>query len=155
MNAILFPHKFKRVSGIIFYVFLIVGGFLYFTDNQFEGLFVIKVPNLFGVDSLFVKNSGFWIENGYLDELFTVIIIISGIINSFAKEEREDEMISKIRFESLVWSLYINYGFVILATLIVFDFIYFQVMVVNLFAILLFFNLRFKFRLYHFYKSVK
>lgn len=155
MKTILFPHRFKRASGIAFYFLLIVGGILYFSENQFDHLLVIKVPNLFGINPAFATTSGFWMENGYLDELFTVMIIVTGIVNSFAKEKREDEMISKLRFESLGWSLYINYGLIILATLIIFDFMYFQVMVVHLFAILLFFNLRFKFRLYQFYSSNK
>ena len=157
----LFPNKMKRISGIIFYLSLAAGLYLFFTD-QFDELLVVKVPQLFSYETIIttphtenVIGSGkvLWIENGFLDEILTIIIIVSGIINSFSREPLEDELISKIRMESLTLSLYINYGLVILSTLIFFELVYFNVLVFNLFTILLFFNLILRFNLYKHYKS--
>ena len=151
MKNYLFPNRFKAVSGLIFYIALIFGFYLWITDG-FDEVLVVPVPDLFGTDSLFDGGSG-WMQNSILDELFTVLIIISGIIHSFSREKIEDELISKLRLDSLIWSLYVNYTVVILATLLIYDFMYFNVLIFNLFTIILFFNLKLRFSLHKHYKS--
>jgi len=94
-----------------------------------------------------------WIENGLGDEVFTLLIIISGLINSFSKEKIEDELISKIRLESLSLSLFISFGLIIVSTFLVFNINYMYVLVFNLFLIIVLFNLIFKFRLFKHYNS--
>lgn len=157
----LFNNKFKRISGWIFYLTIPIGMYLLFTDS-FESLLRIKVFSLFSYETIIttpnteniIGSKGFrWIENGFLDEILTFIIVLSGIIHSFSKEKIEDELISKIRLDSLVLSLYINYGFLILFNFFVYELSYFYVMVFHLFTILLFFNLIFKYKLYKHYKS--
>ena len=114
----LFDHKFKKLSGWVFYLTVPIALFFLITD-QYDELLTIKVFSLFPSDVVIsgpgtenvIGSRGFvWIENGFLDEIFTFIIIVSGIVNSFSREEVEDELISRIRMESLVLSLYINYG---------------------------------------------
>lgn len=151
MKNYLFPNRFKAVSGLIFYIALVIGFYLWITDG-FDEVLVVPVPDLFGTDSLFDGGSG-WMQNSILDELFTVLIIISGIIHSFSREKIEDELISKLRLDSLIWSLYVNYTVVILATLLIYDFMYFNVLIFNLFTIILFFNLKLRFSLHKHYKS--
>ncbi|NNK34691.1 MAG: hypothetical protein HKP47_01595, partial [Eudoraea sp.] len=58
-----------------------------------------------------------------------------------------------LRLDSLIWSLYVNYTVVILATLLIYDIMYFNVLIFNLFTIILFFNLKLRFSLYKHYKS--
>ena len=100
------------------------------------------------------KIPGFgWIENGLGDEIFTLLIIVSGLINSFSKEKIEDELISRIRLESLSLSLFISFGLIIISTFLVFNINYMYVLVFNLFLIILLFNLIFKFRLFKHYNS--
>ncbi|MDB4151940.1 hypothetical protein N9605_00005, partial [Flavobacteriaceae bacterium] len=100
------------------------------------------------------ERTGFgWIENGLGDEFFTLLIIVSGLINSFSKEKIEDELISKIRLESLSLSLFISFGLIIVSTFLVFNINYMYVLVFNLFLIILLFNLIFKFRLFKHYNS--
>ncbi|WP_297764628.1 hypothetical protein [uncultured Muriicola sp.] len=151
MKNYLFPNRFKTLSGWVFYLSLITGFILWNTD-AFDNYLVIPVPDLFGTDGLFDRGSG-WMKNGVLDELFTVLIIVSGLIHSFSKEKVEDELIGKLRLDSLIWSLYINYGLVIIATLLIYDIIYFNVLIFNLFTVILFFNLRLRFSLYKHYAS--
>ena len=157
----LFDHKFKRLSGWIFYLTIPVALYFLFTD-QYDQLLQIKVFSIFPSEMIIttpeteniVGSRGFtWIENGFLDEIFTIILIVSGIVNSFSREPVEDELISRIRMESLVMSLYINYGLLILSTLLIYELSYFYVMVIHLFTILLFFNLIFKYRLSKHYNS--
>ena len=157
----LFNHKLKKISGWIFYLSLPIGLYFFLTD-KFDELLTIRVFSLFSYSTIIttehteniIGSSGFqWIENGFLDEILTFVIVVSGIINSFCKEEIEDELISKLRMESLVLSLYINYGLLLLANFLVYDLAYFYVLVFHLFAILLFFNLIFKYRLFKHYNS--
>ena len=157
----LFNNKWKRISGWIFYLTIPVGIYLLFTDS-FEDLMRIRVFSLFSYDTIFttpkteniIGSKGFrWIENGFLDEILTFVIIVSGIIHSFCKEKIEDELISKIRVDSLVLSLYINYGVLLFLNFFVYELSYFYVMVFHLFTILILFNLIFRYKLNIHYKS--
>ena len=157
----LFNYKWKRISGWIFYLTIPVGMYLLFTDS-FENLLKIQVFSLFHYETIFttsdteniIGSRGFqWIENGFVDEILTFVIIVSGIIHSFCKEKIEDELISKLRMDSLVISLYINYGVLIFFNFFVYELSYFYVMVFHLFTILILFNLIFRYKLNIHYKS--
>ncbi len=157
----LFDHRFKKASSWVFYLTVPMALYFLFTD-QYDNLLKIKVFSLFPSEAIIttpdteniIGTRGFvWIENGFLDEIFTIIIIVSGILSSFSKEKVEDELISRIRMESLALSLYINYGLLILSNLFIYELSYFYAMVIHLFTILLFFNLIFNFRLYKHYNS--
>tara|TARA_B110000027_G_scaffold2539_1_gene2252 strand:+ start:371 stop:829 length:459 start_codon:yes stop_codon:yes gene_type:complete len=149
----LFSNKFKKISGVIFYLSIPIGLFLLLTD-RIQDVFVVNVFSIFSYEWIGSERTGFgWIENGLGDEIFTFLIIISGLVNSFSKEKIEDELISRIRLESLSLSLFISFGFIIISTFLVYNLIYMYVLVFNLFLIILLFNLIFKVRLYKHYKS--
>jgi hypothetical protein len=149
----LFSNKFKKTSGVVFYLSILVGLFLFLTD-RIQDIFVVNVFSIFSYEWFGSEQTGFgWIENGLGDEIFTLLIIVSGLINSFSKEKIEDELISRIRLESLSLSVFISFGLIIISTFLVFDINYMYVLVFNLFLIILLFNLIFKFRLFKHYKS--
>lgn len=60
-----------------------------------------------------------FIENVILDEMLAVIIILGAILISFSKTESENEFISKIGYESLVWATYLNFGLMLLITIFI------------------------------------
>ena len=148
----LFDNKYKKISGLVFYLTSIIGLYLLITDKIVD-LFTLNVYSLFSESISDLTYGGGWIENGLGDEIFTTIIIISGLINSFSKEKIEDELISKIRLKSLTMSLFISYSLVIISTFLIYNLSYMYVLVFNLFIILLLFNLIFRYRLYQHYKS--
>ena len=149
----LFNYKYKKISGGIFYLLIPVGLFLLLTE-RIQDIFVVNVFSIFSYEWIGSERTGFgWIENGLGDEIFTLLIIVSGLINSFSKEKIEDELISRIRLESLSLSVFISFGLIIISTFLVFDINYMYVLVFNLFLIILLFNLIFKFRLFKHYKS--
>ena len=148
----LFDNKYKKISGLVFYLTSIIGLYLLITDKILD-LFTLNVYSLFSESISDLTYGGGWIENGLGDEIFTTIIIISGLINSFSKEKIEDELISKIRLESLTMSLFISYSLVIISTFLIYNLSYMYVLVFNMFIILLLFNLIFRYRLYQHYKS--
>ena len=149
----LFNYKYKKISGLIFYLLIPVGLFLLLTD-RIQDVFVVNVFSIFSYEWIGSERTGFgWIENGLGDEIFTLLIIISGLVNSFSKEKIEDELISRIRLESLSLSLFISFGLIIISTFLVYNLNYMYVLVFNLFLIIFLFNLIFKFRLFKHYKS--
>ena len=149
----LFNYKYKKISGWIFYLLIPVGLFLWLTE-RIQDIFVVNVFSIFSYEWIGSERTGFgWIENGLGDEVFTLLIIVSGIVNSFSKEKIEDELISRIRLESLSLSLFISFGLIIISTFLVYNLNYMYVLVSNLFLIILLFNLIFKFRLYEHYNS--
>ena len=149
----LFSNKFKKVSGWIFYLLIPVGLFLLLTE-RIQDIFVVNVFSIFSYEWIGSERTGFgWIENGLGDEIFTLLIIISGLVNSFSKEKIEDELISRIRLESLSLSLFISFGLIIISTFLVYNLNYMYVLVFNLFLIIFLFNLLFKLRLFKHYNS--
>ena len=149
----LFNYKYKKISGWIFYLLIPVGLFLFLTE-RIQDIFVVNVFSIFSYEWIGSERTGFgWIENGLGDEVFTLLIIVSGIVNSFSKEKIEDELISRIRLESLSLSLFISFGLIIISTFLVYNLNYMYVLISNLFLIILLFNLIFKFRLYKHYNS--
>ena len=149
----LFNNKFKKISGWVFYLSLPVGLFLMLTE-RIQDIFVVKVFSIFSHEWVGSEPTGFgWIENGLGDEVFTLLIIISGLVNSFCREKIEDELISRTRLESLSLSLFISFGLIIVSTFLVYSINYMYVLISNLFLIILLFNLIFKFRLSKHYNS--
>ena len=149
----LFKNKFKQFSGWTFYLSIGLGLFLMST-NKMHDLLVVKVFSMFSYTWVGGEKHGLgWQENGLGNELFTILIIVSGIVHTFSKEKIEDELVSKFRMESLTLSLFINYGIVIISTLFVYNMTYMYVLIFNLFSIIFLFNVIFKYRLYKHYTS--
>lgn len=149
----LFPSKYKKIGWLIFIPTLIFG--LYTVIFEYEpALLDMDVFAIF-VDDIFLDHKTFgFVKNNILNELLGVLMIISSILVAFSEEEDEDEFISKIRLESLVWATYVNYGVLLLAFLIVYSFSFFWVMVFNMFTILIFFIVRFNIQIRKFKKSI-
>jgi len=87
-----------------------------------------------------------------MDEMVELLLIIGGLLVAFSKNKEEDEFISKLRLESLLWATYINYGILIFSILFIYNISFFYVLVANMFTILLLFIIRFNWVLF---KSAK
>ncbi len=151
----LFPNKYKRISGWIFLLSVLFGiYYLFFTDmeSMASEILTIKVPALLH-DEVFSAAEGIWIENNLFDEILTLIIVISGLLYGFSKEKIEDEYISSMRNRSLAVSVYINYAVLLLATITIYGLPFLQVMMLQLFSILVLFNLIFTLRLRKHYNT--
>jgi hypothetical protein len=149
MNSrFLLSHKYKPLGWVLFLIGLIFGIFLLINDFDYFNLEVSVFP-LIGESGLLSSNPSLeWSTNNVADEIVSVVLIIGGILVSFSKTKDEDEYISKIRMESLIWATYVNYGILILAIIFVFDMSFFTVLIVNMFTVLLFFIVRFHYMLY-------
>lgn len=82
------------------------------------------------------------------DELASLGIIIGLLFIAFSREKVEDEMIGQLRLEALQWSVYANYLILALAILTLYNEAFFNVMVYNMFTVLLVFIGRFRWLIY-------
>ena len=153
-SRLLFSHKYKPLGWVLFLIGAVLGTILMLNDFDIPN-WEIEVFPLIAEEGIFSKNAAFeWSTNNIADEIASVFMIVGGILVSFSKTKDEDEYISKIRMESLIWATYVNYIVLFIAILFVFDLTFFNVMICNMFTILLFFIARFQFMLYKFKKSV-
>jgi len=153
--SLLMPHRFKKVSRVLFYLFFCFGIFFMIFlegDPQVEELFTFEVPALLN-DDIFSPSESGMIETFYLDEMLSVGIIIFGLLAGFSKEKYEDESIDKLRNDALRISLLISYGILLLTVLSIFGLIFLTFLYSQLFLILFLFNLIFDIKLIKHYKS--
>ena len=143
----LFSHTFKPIGWFLLLVGIVLGIILMLNDFEYPTIEMSVYP-LIGEYDMFSKPPFEWSKNNIADEIAAILIIVGGIFVSFSKTKDEDEYISKIRMESLIWATYVNYGVLLVAILFVFDLTFFNVMICNMFTILLFFIARFQFMLY-------
>lgn len=148
----LFASRYKMVGLIILIPSAIMG--LYALIKDWEPHFLdIPVFGLF-VDDL--TNSATFtgiIENNILNEILGILVIVGSLLVAFSREKDEDELITKIRLESLVWATYWNYGVLVLSFLLVYDISFYWVMVFNMFTILILFIIKFNLKLWSLRKS--
>lgn len=132
----LFPYKYKKVAWVFFGLSVIFGLYLIFIndDPEFSRIYYEKV-----------KDNGLFRQThiNFIDEIVSIVLIISSLLVAFTREKEEDEYISKIRLESLVWATYVNYGLLIFAIIFVYGFAFLDVMLFNMFTLLIFFIIRF------------
>jgi len=151
----LFSHKYKKFGWILFLIGFVLG--IVLLTNQFEyPNWEINVFPLIGdKPGILTKNASLiWSKNNIADELASILLIVGGLLVVFSKAKDEDEYISKIRTESLIWATYVNYGILILAVIFVYDMSFFNVLIYNMFTILFFFIIRFHYVLYKTKKSL-
>jgi uncharacterized protein YacL len=153
-SRFLFSHKYKPFGWVLFLAGMILGITLML--NEFDiPHWEAQVFPLIGEEGFLSKNAALtWSSNNIADELASIFIIIGGVLVCFSKTKEEDEYISKIRMDSLIWATYVNYIVLILTILFVFDMSFFNVLIYNMFTILLFFIVRFHYVLYKTKKSI-
>lgn len=163
-QTFLFAHRFKRISGIIFlisllfFIGMVINYDFFNAINPKLPVFAIagsgELVNDASSETPFLSNYYFiWIYNEVLDEIIFTILIVSGIVFAFSKEKIEDEMIRKIRMESLAWATYFNYAVLLLAYLLFYGLPFLQVLAISMFSNLLFFILRFRWMIYQYKKE--
>jgi hypothetical protein len=143
----LLPNRFKPIGWIV-----LILSICYYILFSLPFLKDIEIwVNVFAIYSdEFLGESAFFkiVENDIFDEIFCVLFIIGACFVAFSKEKIEDEFISKIRLESLLWATYVNYILLLLAIIFVFGLSFFMILIFNMFTILIFFIIRFNWILY-------
>lgn len=151
----LFPNQFKIVGWLLFIPSLIISILTTFLEWNIDNYFNVKVFAIYNDEFLKNNSSKFFqiIENSISDELLTFCLIIGGILIGFSKLKNEDEMIGKIRYESLVWATYFNYTMLLLFTAFMYGIYFLNVLFYNTFTLILFFIIRFHYKIYKLNKA--
>ncbi len=150
MNSnLLFPHKYKKWGWLLFSTSFLLLCYLWLIEFDFDSFLKVKTFAIINDASIMSEHKQYFslIENGILDELLTIFAIIGGLLIVFSKTKIEDEMVNKIRLESLMLATYINYAFIILTTIFIYGFSYLTIIMLNLFTIIVFFIIIFHYKL--------
>ena len=141
----LLPNKCKPIGWSLLIIGLVLGFFVLLSGYD-SNLLEVKVLSFYS-DPLIGNEKGFFriIENSIIDEIASLLIVIGGLLVGFSKEKIEDEFIARLRTDSLIWALIVNYSILISAIIFVYDFTFFDVLVFNMFTPLIFFIIRFNF----------
>ena len=155
-SKFLFPPKYKKLGWILLVPGILIG--LPAELLEWQPLILdIDVPALF-IDAVWsdseIQLIGL-VDNNVLNEILGLLVITGGLLVAFSEEPDEDELISKMRLDCLVWAIFWNYGILIVSFLFVYEFEFYKVMVFNMFTPLLLFVARFNWLLFKFRKSLK
>ena len=139
----LFPHYLKKVGALITIPCLFLGFLCTTQDFSFNFLTLSKpLPFILSTESSLLG------EFNLTNELAIIGTILGLILISFSKERYEDEYVSILRLESLQWAMYLNFGILVISTLLVYGVDYYTITVYNMFTPLIIFILRFNYLLY-------
>jgi hypothetical protein len=147
MNISLLPNKFKTIGWLILIPTSILGLVVIYTDYSVEWL-NIKTFAILNKDFGQSTEMFTYLETNLTNTLLGSLIIIGGILVSFSKEKIEDEYISSLRLSSLMWAVLLNYLILLLSFLFIYGLSFLDIMVYNMFTVLIIFILRFHYLIY-------
>lgn len=157
----LLSNSYKRLGWWLFLPAIVLSSFVFFGGYEPDWLDV-KVPSLFH-DDFFIGDSnedkGFRImnltKNNIANEITGVLLLVSCMLIVFAREKDEDEMIMKLRLESLLWAALVNGLLTLFCLIFTYDFTFYFVMVFNLYWLFLLFIARFHWVLWKFRREAE
>jgi hypothetical protein len=146
-NKLLLPHKYKKAGWILLVPSIVLGIFVTVTGFEPEWLdarvfsfFPGQLPGKYRVMGLTYANLA--------STIVGVLFIIGALLTGFSKEKNEDEFISNLRLSSLLWAVLVNYSLLLLAFIFIYGMAFLNVMIYNMFTVLLLFIIRFNYILY-------
>lgn len=141
------------IGWIIFYPSLLAGIFLIISSYEPSWL-NRKVLSIF--PSQFSESQEYFsvITVNLTNTIVGILFIAGCLLVGFSQERNEDEYIAKIRLSSLLWAVLVNYLVLIIAFIFIYEGAFFNVMIYNMFTVLLIFILRFNYIMYKNSKSV-
>jgi len=144
----LIQNRWKPIGWVIFIFSGILG--IYLAVTNFDSLPInTSVFTIYGSGDLLGDNKSFgFIRTNITNTLVGSLFIIGGIIVGFSKEKNEDEFISNLRLSSLLWAVFVNYILLLLALIFIYGPAFLNIMLYNMFTVLILFILRFNYLLY-------
>ena len=128
MKTPLFPHRFQCIGWVVFAVGVALGA--YSVVKGFDGSYI-------------------------LNNITIISIIVGGLLATCSREKIEDEMTQQLRLSSLLTALYINYAALIVCALLLYDMDFLNVMIYNMFTILLIFMVVFRWKIWRMKKALQ
>ena len=147
IRKLLLPNKYKIVGWSILIPAIILGIVLIFTD--FEGMplnakiFAVLNNEIFGKSHFFT-----FINTNVTNSVVGILFIVGGLLVGFSKEKNEDEFIENLRQSSLLWAVLINYILLLFSFAFIYGTAFLNVMLYNIFTVLIIFIVRFNYVLF-------
>lgn len=147
-QKLLLPNRFKRIGWLIFIPATLMGVYLVFAESDSLSInstvFAIYADEFLGETRYFS-----FIKTNIVSTLVGTLYIIGGLLVGFSRERNEDEYISSLRLNALLWAVLVNYVLLLFMFVFVYGIGFINVMVYNMFTILVIFIARFNYSLYH------
>ena len=148
LKSFLLPYGFRKIGWVILIPTALLGIVLLFSDFDADAVFRFYGQSVRTGSGSFTSNAQHWLNN-----IVLIGISIGGIFVACSKERIEDEMIARIRLNSLLTALYVNYAVLIVTALLVYDLAFITVMACMILGVLLLFILILRVALWRFRKS--
>ena len=152
-QKLLLPNKFKRIGWFVLIPSAVMGILLiildYGTIKINTTVFAIYADEILGQTHYFS-----FVKTDIVSTLIGALFIIGGLMVAFSKEKNEDEYISNLRLNSLLWAVLVNYLLLLFMFLFIYGLGFFNVMVYNMFTVLVIFIAKFNYSLFRNSKSV-
>lgn len=146
-NSLLLPARFKFWGWVILIPATVLGIILVATE--YEGLAIQAPVFAFFHDEFLseAKNFSFF-ETNITNTLVGVLFIAGALLVGFSREKNEDEYIANLRLSSLLWAVLVNSLLLIFAFIFIYGTAFLNVMVYNMFTVLIIFIGRFNYVLF-------
>jgi hypothetical protein len=143
----LLPNRFKRFGW-----FILIPSLIAYVLTSFDvintGAIRATVFAVYNGEFLSSNQYFRFIETDITLTLIGIFSIVGASLVSFSKEKTEDEFISGLRLNALLWAVAINYIILLLAFAFIYGTAFVDVMVYQMFTVLILFILRFHYLLY-------
>ncbi len=148
----LLPAKFRFVGSIFFIAGVITGIFRFYLGIKPK----ILDARVFAVYSEYLDEKYMKLVNNNLGEEITLFLVLSGLfLIAFSKEKTENEIISNIRYQSLIISFYISFIFLLAATFFTYGFAFLYMLILFSAIPMASYIVIFRFHLYLYHKNLK
>lgn len=143
----LLPHSFKRIGWFIF-ITTLVAYILNVTEIIDSSSLKCTVFAFYHDQFLGDSQHFSFITTEITQTVLGILFIIGAMMVSFSKEKIEDEFISRLRLNALLWAVWVNYILLILAFIFIYGMAFLDVMLYNMFTLLILFIIKFNFDMY-------
>ena len=152
-NNLLLPNMYKRIGWVILIPATILGLILAFKEFGAEWIWA-KVFAIANEGTDFHYQYFVFRYTNITNTVIGSLFIIGALLVSFSREKNEDEFIAEIRLSSLLWAVWVSYVLLLVGFLLVYGTPFLDIMVYNMFTVLIIFIVRFNYILYKNSKAV-
>ncbi|MDR3696719.1 hypothetical protein [Mucilaginibacter sp.] len=149
----LFPHKWRLVGYLCFAADIIFSIVLKVLHP--EGYAATDLSQVLGPGQKPYHIYSGVTEMRWHNDVTILLIIFGLLLVAFSKEKIEDEQISQSRLDSLRWAVYFNYALFIVCVLFIYGMHFIPVLIFNMISPLIFFIIRFRWKIYQLNRSLK
>lgn len=148
----LLPAKFRFVGSIFFIAGVITGVFRFYLGIKPK----ILDARVFAVYSEYLDEKYMKLVNNNLGEEITLLLVLTGLfLIALSKEKTENEMISNIRYQSLIISFYISFIFLLAATFFTYGFAFLYMLILFSAIPMASYIVIFRFHFYLYHRNLK